>query len=118
VGRQARGLPRPADGHVGIYDLEFAYLYGRRHYDVARLYATLAVPLRAPRPAAELLRSYLRASPLPSDDIAPACLPVLIETLLAELYDATIAASPTRQHDARQQLQRCLSGGLDGLLDR
>jgi hypothetical protein len=36
------------DGHVGIYDLEFAHLFGRRHYDVARLYATLAVPYTLP----------------------------------------------------------------------
>ena len=46
-----------------------------------------------------------------SDDIAPACSPVLIEALLAELYDATLAESPTRRHNARQQLPRCLTGG-------
>jgi hypothetical protein len=106
------------DGHVGIYDLEFAYLFGRRHYDLARLDATLAVPLHAPGPAAVLLRAYLQTVPLRREAVAPACLQVLVETLLAELYDATLDQSPSRQHDARQQIERCLTDGIDELLGK
>ncbi len=65
-----------------------------------------------------LVRAYLDTAPLPRDAVALACLPVLVETLLAELYDATLAHSPSRQHDARQQLGRCLTRGIDELLDR
>lgn len=104
------------DGKVGIYDLEFAYLYGRRHYDAARLFATLTVLLGAPGPAVALLRAYLSASRLPLKAIGPACLPVLTETLLAELYDATLTQATDRQHSAREQLKKCLTGGLDALL--
>jgi hypothetical protein len=106
------------DGRVGIYDLEFAYLFGRRHYDLARLYATLAVPLRAPAAAAVLLGTYLEVSAVPREALAAACLPVLAETLLAELYSGALARSERRQHDARRQLARALAGGIDELLTR
>jgi hypothetical protein len=104
------------DQKVGIYDLEFAHLFGRRHYDVARLYGTLAVPFDAAGPAAELLRTYLTASSRPVEAVAPACLPVLTEALLAELYDATLADEAARQTRAREQLARALTGNLDALI--
>jgi hypothetical protein len=76
------------------------------------------VPLHAPGPAAVLLRAYLQTVPLRREAVAPACLPVLVETLLAELYDATLDQSPSRQHDARQQIERCLTDGIDELLGK
>jgi hypothetical protein len=50
--------------------------------------------------------------------IAPALLPVLTETLLAELYDASLVQSTERRQRAEWQLDRCLAGGLDAVLAR
>ncbi|NHC47597.1 phosphotransferase [Motilibacter aurantiacus] len=109
------GLP---EGKVAMYDLEFAHLFGRRHYDVAKMYATLAVVHGEPGPAAALLEAYQGESRLPDDRLIAAFLPVCTETLLAELKDAVDAdgdSGRSRAAQARELLAGCLAGRVPGL---
>ena len=103
------------DGTVGVYDLEWAHLHGRRHYDVARLYSRLAIPYGTPEAATHLLESYLSSSVLPVEAATAALEPVLTEALVAELYGATIEDHPELQERARRLLRALLDGRLHPL---
>lgn len=105
------------EGRVGLFDLEFAHLYGRRHYDVAVLSAKLAVRYAAPAAAAELLRAYVDAVRCDRGELARAASPVLAETLLSQLFDAVEGGDGERVGRAGRLFGQCLDGGLEGLLD-
>ncbi|NHC15120.1 phosphotransferase [Motilibacter deserti] len=107
-------LGLPGD-KVAMFDLEFAHLFGRRHYDVAKMYATLAVVHGEPGLAATLLEAYQRESCLPDDRLISAFLPVCAETLLAELKDAVDGEDEERAARARGLLASCLRGEVAGL---
>lgn len=104
------------DGQVGLFDLEFAHLYGRRHYDVAALFAMLGVRFAAPGAAAELLGAYADALPRDPGELARAASPVLAETLLSQLFDDVESGDGERAGRAGHLFSRCLDGGLEDLL--
>lgn len=105
------------DGSVGLYDLEWAHPFGRRYFDLARLWARLAVDAGAPGAASRLLGSFLQATPLPTGQLAPALLPVLREVLLSSLYAAADEGDDARAARARRLLADALDDDLDRLLD-
>jgi hypothetical protein len=105
------------EGRVGLFDLEFAHLYGRRHYDVAALANKLAVRYAAPGAAAELLRAYVDAVRCDRAELARAASPVLAETLLSQLFDAVESGDGERAGRAGRLFGQCLDGGLEALLD-
>jgi len=106
-------------GKVALFDLEFAHLFGRRHYDLAKLYASLAVHGTGDRGSGRLLTAYVAASSLEQEDVLRAALPVLAETLLAQLYDAVTQpaeGAADRRRRSGNLLARALLGDVDALM--
>jgi hypothetical protein len=105
-------LDMPED-KVGVYDLEFAHLFGRRYYDLGRLYATLFCCAASRAFAPLLLGEFLKRTPRPMADIASSCLPVFAAQAVARLHDAVTGdADPALP---RELLDRCRSGDLEAL---
>jgi hypothetical protein len=104
------------DGRVGVYDLEFAHLFGRRYYDLAKLSTILCIGLRRPQAAARLLGQFAELQPARHDDLARALLPVIAAQVMGKLHDAVEAGDAEGVEIAQDLLSACLEERLDALL--
>lgn len=104
------------DGKVGVHDLEFAHLLGRRYYDLAKLYSILRLGLGLASAAVRLLSEFVELQPLPPRELARAALPVFAAEALGQLQDAVQTGEDDGVVRAQGVLGRCLSGEFSSLL--